>query len=170
MQRVCDSLATRRGPAAGRPRYLRAVEIRTYVDIAAPPHRVWELITDFAGWDRWNPLLRRVRGRPEVGATVRFTATVGRARLPLTAEVLIVEPERELMWVGPAAPRFLRKVVSGQHWFRLAPSASGTRFDHGEVFYGLAVPPRWDRFEAMARPGYEAMNRALKREAETARA
>ncbi len=142
------------------------MEIRTTIDIAASPARVWELITDFAGWDRWNPLLRRVRGRPEVGSTVRFSATVGRAHVPLTAQVMIVEPERELMWVGPAAPRILRKVVSGSHWFRLAPIAGGTRFDHGEAFRGLAVPPRWDRFESFARPGYDAMNRALKREAE----
>ena len=142
------------------------MEILTTVDIAAPPARVWELLTDFASWDRWNPLLQRVRGRAEVGTTVRFRATVGRARLPLTAQVMIVEPERELMWVGPASPRLLRKVVSGSHWFRLAPIASGTRFDHGEVFRGLAVPPRWDRFEAFATPGYDAMNRALKREAE----
>lgn len=142
------------------------MEIRTFVDIAAPPARVWSVLTDFASWDRWNPLLGRVRGRPEIGATVRFSATVGRAKVPLTAQIMILEPEHELMWVGPAAPRLLRKIVSGQHWFRLTPTATGTRFDHGEAFRGLAVPPRWDRFEQLARPGYEAMNKALKREAE----
>ena len=146
------------------------MEIRTYLDIAAPPSRVWEVLTDFAGYDSWNPLLRHVRGKPEVGSTVRFDAVVGKAKIPLTAQVMIVEPERELMWIGPAAPRLLRKVVSGSHWFRLSPTASGgTRFDHGEVFRGLAVPARWDRFERFARPGYEAMNRALM-EVVTARA
>jgi hypothetical protein len=145
------------------------VEIRTFVDIAAPPDQVWSVLTDFAGYDRWNPLLRRVRGRPEVGTTVKFRAVVGRAPVPLTAQVVIVEPGRELMWVGPA-PRWLRRVASGAHWFRLAPIAGGTRFDHGEVFRGLAVPARWDRFESFARPGYEAMNAALKREVEKPRA
>lgn len=142
------------------------MEIRTFVDIAASPARVWEVLTDFAAYDRWNPLLQRMRGRAEVGTTVRFSAKVGRAALPLTAQIMILEPEHELMWVGPAAPRLLRKIVSGQHWFRLSATATGTRVDHGELFRGLAVPARWDRFEQLARPGYEAMNKALKREAE----
>jgi len=145
------------------------MEIRTFVDIDATPARVWSLLADFAGYDRWNPMLKRVRGQPRIGSTVRFAVAARPLPLavPLTAEVITVEPQRELAWLGPARPRALRRVVSGEHWFRLTATSSGTHFEHGEVFRGAAMPARWDRLEAAMVPAYEAMNRALKREAES---
>ena len=145
------------------------MQVQTFLDIAAPPARVWAVLADFAGWDRWNPVLTRVRGRLEVGAHVRFRVATPRGpALPISAEIVIVEPGRDLTWIGPAAPRWLRKVVAGEHWFRLTPIATGTRFDHGERFTGAALPARWDRFEQMLTASYDAMNRALAREVERA--
>jgi hypothetical protein len=148
------------------------MEIRTFIDIAAPPHRVWSLLADFAGYDRWNPMLKRMRGAARVGSTVRFAVTAGPLPVPLSAEVITVETDRELAWLGPARPKALRRVISGEHWFRLTPTtgpdgAVGTYFEHGEIFRGAVMPARWDRVEAAMRPVYEAMNRAVKRESES---
>ena len=145
------------------------MQVDTSIDIAATADRVWAVLTDFAGWDRWNPTLRRVRGKPEVGATVRFRVAAPRGpAVPISAEIVVVEPGRDLTWIGPAAPRWLRRLVSGEHWFRLTPIASGCRFDHGERFAGAALPARWGRFERMLRAGYEKMNEALRDEVERA--
>lgn len=143
------------------------MQIDTSIEIAAPAERVWSVLTDFAGWDHWNPVLRRMRGRAEIGATVRFTVASPRGpALPISAEIVVVEPGRDLTWIGPASPRWLRRVAAGEHWFRLTPTARGCRFDHGERFTGAALPARWGRFERMLGASYDRMNRALRDEAE----
>ncbi len=142
------------------------MEIRTYETINAPAERIWELLADFPGHDRWDPMLRGVRGKCTPGATVFFWIRLGPARLPVTAEVLTATPGVELRWVGPS-PRWMRGVASGEHFFaitELGPRQS--RFEHGETFRGAIVPARSDRVEGKLRPAYEAFNRALKREAE----
>ncbi len=45
--------------------------VETGTDIAAPPWRVWRLLTDFDAYPAWNPFLTRVEGRPEEGARLR---------------------------------------------------------------------------------------------------
>jgi len=142
-----------------------AVEIRTYTDIAAPPEQVWAVLTDLEDYDRWNPVLRKMRGRCEPGATIRFVVAGGPAPVPISAEIVVVEPARELRWVGPPQP-WLRKLVSGSHWFRLEPTEHGTRLEHGETFRGAALPARWGRFERWLGARYDAVNEALRREVE----
>ncbi|MER3407514.1 MAG: SRPBCC domain-containing protein, partial [Nitrososphaera sp.] len=39
-----------------------AKEVRTEIEIAAGPQRVWQVITDFARYPEWNPFIRRVEG------------------------------------------------------------------------------------------------------------
>ena len=143
------------------------MEIRTYTDIAAPPERVWAVLADFAGYERWNPVFRRMTGRCEPGAAIRFVVAGGPAAVPITAEIVVVEPGRELRWVGPAQ-RWLRRVALGSHWFRLEPTEHGTRLEHGETFRGAAIPARWPRFERWLGGQYARVNDALRREAEAA--
>ena len=40
------------------------IQVETEIDIAAPPERVWEVLTDFAAFPGWNPMLPEVRGTP----------------------------------------------------------------------------------------------------------
>ncbi len=144
------------------------MEIRTYETIEAPAARVWEVLADFPGHDRWDPMISGLRGRCEPGARVFFWIKLGPARLPITAEVLHATPGEELRWVGPS-PRWARGLASGEHYFTLtALGPDRCRIDHGETFRGAVVPVRSDRVEQVLRPAYEAFNRALKREVEGA--
>lgn len=143
-------------------RYDRAMRIRTITDLAAPPDRVWATLVDFAGHDDWNPLIGNIRGRCEPGATIRFNLRVGPVPVRVSAEILVVDPERELSWIGPA-PRLLRRPVHGTHYFRLSPCGTGTRLEHGEDFAGSLVPARWQRAEQFLEPRYAALNHALDR-------
>jgi len=45
-------------------------QVRTEIEIDASPERVWQVLTDVAGWSTWNPLLYRAIGR--LGA-IRFS-------------------------------------------------------------------------------------------------
>jgi hypothetical protein len=65
------------GPARTDPRGL-LVECR--LAVAAPSEIVWELLEDFAGWTRWNPLYSRTAGSLAQGETIALTLTVPGSR------------------------------------------------------------------------------------------
>ena len=78
---------------------MRAVE--TGIEIAAPPWRVWRLLTDFDAYPAWNPFLTRVQGRPEKDAQLRVRVeALGRSALVLTHMVLEVDTGRVLVCSG----------------------------------------------------------------------
>jgi hypothetical protein len=139
-------------------------ELRKDIPIAAPPERVWEVLTDFESYPSWNPFIRGVTGRPATGTEleVRIHPPGGR---PMTFRptVLTADAPRELRWLGRVV---LPGVFDGEHIFQIEPSGDGgSRFVQRERFRGLLVP----LFGATLRKteaGFAAMNDALKRRAE----
>ncbi|WP_380676293.1 SRPBCC family protein [Salinigranum sp. GCM10025319] len=131
--------------------------IHTEREIDAPPEAVWDVLTDLASYEEWNPNVTFAAGALEVGADVdlRVQPTRGRER-SITATVTEVTPERTLQWVGTAGGRWL---FEGRHTFELRPLDGGrTRFVNRERVRGLAAPLVVRSDSARA---YEAMNRAL---------
>ena len=47
-------------------------DVLTSITIAAPPGRVWAVLTDFAAYPQWNQVISKVRAEPREGATIRF--------------------------------------------------------------------------------------------------
>ena len=135
-------------------------EIRTEVDIDAPPSVVWGALTDFSGFRDWNPMVTSAEGSAVEGsdATLHYRSHIG---LPLRFRVRITrsEPHRELRWVGS------RLGISGEHYFQLASDGDGTHFVHGEVFRGVFAKSLGFLFRDQI-PVFESFNRALKELAE----
>jgi len=149
---------------------MRAVETGT--DIAAPPWRVWRLLTDFDAYSAWNPFLTRVQGRAEPGARLRVRVEPpGRSALLLTPRVVALETGRALRWRGRLL--VLPGLLDAEHAFHLEWLAEGraTRLRHAARLTGLLAPLAGaaGALEA-ARSGSEAMGAALKALAERARA
>ena len=48
-------------------------EIRTEIDIAAPPAKVWALITDIDAWQQWSPIINASKGVAAQGYTLSIT-------------------------------------------------------------------------------------------------
>lgn len=139
------------------------IELVTHIDIEASAERVWALLTDFGAYKDWNPLLTRAKARPaQVGVRVpMWVAAPFGPPLPMSMQLLTVAQNRELMWVGKA-PLLLR----GEHWFRIEPREGGVRLHHGERFSGLLPSLLGQRFIALLKPSYEALNLAIKARAE----
>jgi hypothetical protein len=142
------------------------MRIATSIDIAAPRARVWDLLAGFDDYDRWNPLCKSMRGQCAEGSPLRFRLVVGGLRIPITAVVTAAVAGRELRWTGPGSA-LARRLGSGEHFFMLHDHDGGTRVEHGELFRGAPAAGRWFGGERALTPAYEALNRALKREAET---
>ena len=44
--------------------------IETSIAIAAPRLRVWSVLMDFPSYPDWNPFIRSIKGKPQVGETL----------------------------------------------------------------------------------------------------
>ena len=133
----------------------------TGIFIAAPPERVWALLTDPGAHAVWNPMIAAVEGSFTPGRRVRLTMrTPSGGTMRFRPRVLVADPGRELRWLGRLG---LPRLFDGEHYFRLIPEAGGTRLIQGERFRGLLL---WVMDVQQFLPGFEAGNAALKALAE----
>jgi hypothetical protein len=135
-------------------------EIRTEIEIAAPPARVWEVLSDFAHYPDWNPFILAVSGDVYTGAKIRYRFEFPRGiRIWTAANILKFQQDTELQW----AAHFLSpSVFNGSHYFTLAPTAgNGTLFRHGEVFTGVLLPIALPLLRKDGQQIYESLNEAL---------
>jgi hypothetical protein len=139
--------------------------IRSAIEIRAPIELAWAVLTDFPSYPEWNPVVRRLRGRPQAGRriVIRSQPPGGRA---------LVHRPRVVAWSPPFELRWRTTVLSprlfcGEHGFRLQSVAEGrVRFVQDETFSGLLVPfYAVLRLPAMRR-GFEQLNQALRDRAE----
>jgi len=143
-------------------------ELTTEIDMDVPAARVWEVLTDFASYPRWNPMIRRAGGELRAGARleVRFEPE-GRRGHTFRPKLMVVEPGRELRWLG--WPRFPGLFDSDHYWIMDELPGGRTHLLHGASVYGLFAPLAGKAMERTSRRPFEDMNRAHKRRAEDGR-
>ncbi|GAT70165.1 cyclase/dehydrase [Planomonospora sphaerica] len=143
---------------------LRPHAVRTEIEIAVSPERVWRVLTDFAAYPEWNPFIVSAEGEPRAGATLTNRLSNNGGTMTFSPTVLAAVPARELRWIG----RFVMPgVVDGEHYFVIEDLGGGrTRLVHGETFTGALVPFAGGALDVEG--GFAAMNAALKARAEQA--
>lgn len=145
------------------------MEIATEILIDAPPARVWAVLADLAAYGAWNPFMPEASGALQPGTRLRVRIVPpGGGGMTFRPRLLAVTPEKELRWRGHL---LIPGLFDGEHRFLLESVDGGQRtlFRHGESFSGLLLPVIFGaRAQAATRAGFEAMNAALKRRAESA--
>ncbi len=139
--------------------------LHTEIVIDAPSQDVWAILEDTAVYPEWNPFIRRISGRLEVGSRldVELAPPGGRA-MTIRPTVREVQPGRVLRWLGSVG---MPGVFDGEHSFQVEPLGEGqVRFVQSEKFSGILVPVVMAFIGDSTRQGFEAMNRALKERAE----
>jgi len=141
--------------------------IETEIEIRASAKRVWELLTEFASYPRWNPFVRSIEGELIVGKNLSvFIQPPGSRGMRFRPTLLAVSPTRELRWKGKL---LLPGLFDGEHYFKLETAPNGgVLFRQGERFTGILVPLFRKSLDRATEQGFIAMNEALKREAERA--
>jgi hypothetical protein len=139
--------------------------LRSEIEIAAPAERVWAVLADGAAYAAWNPFIPRLAGRLEPGARLEVRiAPPGGTAVTFRPTVLAAEPGRELRWLGHLV---VPGLFDGEHRFAIEPLGQDrVRFVQEERFGGLLVGLFAGSLDRHTRPGFEAMNRALKARAE----
>ena len=139
--------------------------IETQIDIAASANRVWQILTDFRAYPDWNPFITEIVGRPEQGARLRVRiCPPGRSPITITPTILVAAREWELRW---RSRRILPGFFDSEHSFQIRTHGRSCRFHQSERFSGVMVKAIGDSLFVAMRQGFEEMNAALKRRAET---
>ena len=136
-------------------------EIRTEIDIEAPPDRVWAQLADLDSYAGWNPFITRAEGAAEPGRrlSLRMKPAGGRA-LTIRPRVTAASPGTTLEWLGHLG---IPGIFDGRHRFELTATPAGTHLVQSETFGGVLVRPLRRSLDTGTRAGFEAMNAALRR-------
>jgi hypothetical protein len=103
--------------------------------IQASPDKIWGLLTDAAGFSRWNSTVTSIEGRIAEGEVLRLKVPYAASRT-FRLKVSAVEPGRKMVWSDGVKPMF-----RGVRTFVLEPNSDGsTNFSMSEAFSGLMLP------------------------------
>lgn len=141
---------------------VRPYSLQASVEIRATPEQVWAVLTDRAAYPRWNPFIVSSSGRLTVGSTLANRMHDATGDTTFTPVVLVIEPGRELRWIGRVGPG---GIFDGEHTFTIEPVRPGVvRFTQREDFTGVAVPfyQHWLHTDTL--PMFRAMDAALAHE------
>src|SRR5258706_12875392 len=112
-------------------------ELRTEIEIAATPERVFQVLTDFARYPEWNPFITHISGELRVGLPLQIELSLPEKNKTyrFAPQLVRFETNQELRWRG----RFLLPgLFDGEHFFQITPKGDkSVRFVHGEDFRGL---------------------------------
>ena len=107
--------------------------VRTSIDIAASPERVWELVTDLGRLEEWVSIHRDFPTPPpaqvEKGTSFEQTLAVAGTPFAVNWTATEVDGPQRLSWqgTGPAG-------ATARTTYSLAAADGGTRFDYDNEF------------------------------------
>ena len=141
-------------------------EIKTDIDISAPPSKVWSILSDINSWQEWSPIIKESHGTASVGSKLTI-AMIGKTEGeegPIYNPVIteLVEPNH-LRWRAHMLSGF---IFTNYKVLELEETSSGTRLIHKEMFKGLLAPIFCGQMEKGVPPMLNSMNQALKAVAE----
>lgn len=140
-------------------------EIKTEIQIAAPPAKVWSILTDFENWKNWNPIINEASGEPALNSelTISMCGKDGKGGPRYKPVVSIFEKPNSFRWRAKMMASFL---FTNDKIVELKEVNGGTHLIHIETFSGLMVPMFWSKMEQGMPMMLKSMNEALKKRAE----
>lgn len=137
-------------------------EIKTEVEIAAPPEKVWAVLTDFNRWTDWNTTVTKASGESAMGSQLNITMSDenGKDSNAYSPVITKLEAPKLLRWRAKMLAEFL---FTNEKLVELEATATGTRLIHRELFSGLMVKLFWSKMESGVPPILNKMNADLKK-------
>ena len=141
-------------------------EIKTEIEISAPPEKVWSIVSDINKWQEWSPIINESQGVAAVGSELTITmmgkeeGEDGPKYSPVITEL---EGPKYLRWQAHMLAEF---IFTNYKIIELKETSSGTLLTHKELFRGLLAPIFCGQMEEGVPPMLNSMNQALKELAE----
>jgi hypothetical protein len=136
------------------------MECSVAIHIEAKAETIWALLTDAAGFPRWNSTVTSLEGKIAPGERLALRVKTDPKRVFKPRVTALRAPAR-MVWSDGAAPMF-----KGVRTFTLSPRPDGsTDFSMVEVFSGVMLPMIKGSLPDFG-PPFEQYAADLKREAE----
>lgn len=141
-------------------------QIITEQEISAPVNVVWEILMDTQNYHQWNPFITQFDGKVALGEKVDIKIEPpNKDAMNFSPVIDKLKLNRRFCWTGKL---ILSGLFDGHHCFELqAESSNQTRLIQSEQFSGLIVSWVWSSMKGSTREGFESMNKALAKRAET---
>lgn len=141
-------------------------EIRTEIEIAAPPEKVWEILMDFDKWQEWSPIIKQSSGSAAIGSKLQMTMMgkeEGKNGPSYSPKIEEMNKPKLFRWRAHMMAGF---IMTNDKVFELQATPTGTKLIHKELFKGLLAPIFCGQMEKGVPPMLNSMNKALKELAE----
>lgn len=136
-------------------------KIETEILIQASPSVVWNVLTDFEAYPKWNPFIKSLQGEKIVGRNLLATIQPPNSK-PMTFKPVLLkfDQDKEFRWKGKL---LIKGLFDGEHYFILEKlGVNETRFIHGELFSGILIPLLGNVFKN-TELGFSKMNEEIKK-------
>ena len=138
-------------------------QIVTSIHIQAHSSLIWDVLTDFKNYPKWNPYIKSIKGKVEVGEKFQVQMDT----MSFRPVALVYDKNKEFTWLGKLV---FSGVFDGRHSFFLKEHEDGTTTLHqNESFEGLLVRLMKKRLETDIIKKFNQMNEKLKELAESKR-
>jgi hypothetical protein len=141
-------------------------EIKTEIEVSAPPSKVWGIIADINNWQDWSPIINASHGVASVGSELSITMMgkeEGKDGPKYNPIITKLDEPNYFRW---RAHMFAGFIFTNYKIIELEETSSGTRLTHTESFKGLLAPIFCGQMEKGVPPMLNSMNEALKNLAE----
>ncbi len=137
-------------------------EIKTEIEISAPPSKVWGIITNIDNWQEWSPIINASHGVASVGSELNITMIgkeEGKDGPKYNPVIMKLDEPKYFRWRAHMLAGF---IFTNDKIIELEETSSGTRLTHTETFKGLLAPIFCGQMEKGVPPMLNSMNKALK--------
>ena len=142
---------------------MEIARIEKRIGVRASADRLWEIVADLPGWDRWNPVETSVEGTIAYGGQITLTEAI--EGLPERRAVVRVgewQPYAQLVWMEKRGLWF-----RSMRYFEIEQLEPGSCIaSNGFIFSGLRGEMFFDKHRKHLRHSVEAVAEAWKAVAE----
>ena len=131
----------------------------------ASSERVWQVLTDFPNFGKWNPVIIQINGEAKVRTKleIHLRTRSGKSRI-YKPTIIKLEPNHELRWFGKS---LFPGIFNGERIFTIESlGINNVRFFHRQIFTGVGAYLAGSRLENDIRHTLNEMNVALKKQVE----
>lgn len=142
---------------------METARIEKRIGVRAPADRIWDLIADLPGWDRWNPVETSVEGVIAYGGSIVLSEVIpGLGERRATVRVGEWQPLAQLVWAEKRGLWF-----NSLRYFEIEELEQGSCIvANGFIFSGLRGEMHFDRHRKVLRTAVESIAGGLKAAAE----
>lgn len=131
-------------------------EIKTEIIINKSVNETWQVLMDWKNYPNWNPFILNISQHPKTNNHL----VVNVQGMKFEPKIIQNQAPTILEWHGKL---YIKGLFDGNHRFELIKiSEQQTKLVHSERFSGWLVPLLKKQLIVQTKPGFVAMNNALK--------